>query len=227
MRLKTRYVSALCTLALVGTSTMAFAGAYGEDETAVETPAAPSAPPATVTQTAAPTEIQYGMGPYVGIGYALGLDSFSPGDFIQDERASNGYNVRGGYRFLKWMAVEALWENYVEWDFDPFGHFEAWTATVNGKFIYGTHAVQPYLAVGGGLMRGQRSYRDEKGKSVDPNANRSTDRDLDFLLRGGIGADLYLTEWLAINLEAAYNLPFGELEDYDFVGMTGGLGFHF
>jgi len=226
MRLRTRYISLLCTAALVASSTLAFAGAYGEEETTVETPAAPSAP-AAVTQTSAPKDIEYGMGPYFGLGYALGIDSFSPGPEITDERSSNGYNVRGGYRFLNWLAVEALWENYVEWDFDDHGHFEAWTATVNGKAIYGTHSVQPFGVLGVGLMRGARSFRDEKGTSVSLTANLPTDRDLEWMVRFGVGADFYVTEWLAFNIETAYNIPFGELEDYDFFGLTGGLGFHF
>ena len=227
MRLKTRYVSLLCCGVLIGSSGLAFAGAYGEEETTVETPVAPSAPPAAVSQTPVAPTLEYGMGPYVGFGYALGFDSFSPGIQIQDERASDGYNVRAGYRFLKWLAVEALWEHYTEWDFDPFGHFNAWTATVNAKAIYGLNPVQPFFVAGAGLMRGHRSFRDEMGISLDPLANAPSDTDLDWLVRFGIGVDFYLAEWVSFNLESAYNIPFGELEDYDFIGLTGGLIFHF
>jgi hypothetical protein len=253
--MKNVWISLLCASALFGGASCAFAGAYGEEGDVVETPAAPAAPAAV--QTEVKKEADYAkLGPYFGAGALLGLESFAEHDSvsaltdprtgqpfilpIEDVNVSNGYYARAGYRFLPWLAAEGLWERYNEFDIDPIGHFEAWSATANAKAIYGEANLQPYLVAGLGVLSGKQSFRNEaclngKAKCIrdvnPPQApvyptNESSDSDLEFMIRVGVGVDVYLAEFLSLDVEAAYNVPFGDLDDFRYIGLSAGLTYH-
>lgn len=209
------------TISLLGASLILFgavaahAGAYGEPEDPTDAPTPPPPAPPVPEPKAEPDYTA--AGPYLAAGGLVAFDSFTVGPQVTDENSSWGETVRGGYRFNKTWAAEAVWENYNEFDYDPAGHFEGWSLSGNVKAIYGEGDVQ-FFGVGGlGYM---------SGEELLPAATSSSD-DSAFMIRFGAGGTAYVTENLFTTLEAAYSIPFGDLEDRDFVGLSWVLGWHF
>jgi hypothetical protein len=141
-------------------------------------------------------------GGYIGIGGTYAFHWF-PGDFDDDVTGgiavktenSAGLNVRGGYRFNSWVALEgeyewiAGFENKVDGSkiFDLSYH----TFTANGKFIYpGWGRWQPWGLVGVGVTFLQLDDRAAQGGFLD-------DSTVGVAGRFGAGLDVYLSEnWL-------------------------------
>src|SRR5512141_67538 len=125
-------LSLVCSFGLLGGATSALAGAYGGTAQPEEMPQAPPAG-AAVAQATAPDYAA--VGPYIGIGglYAIELFDHTCGC---DYDNSGGFNVRAGYRVHPNIAVEALFEDYVEFERDDHysvttrdGHRSAWSTT--------------------------------------------------------------------------------------------------
>jgi hypothetical protein len=55
----------------------------------------------------------------------------------------------------------------------------------------------------------------------------STDTTTDIVMRFGSGLDYYATEQIVLTLGLDYLLPFGELEDLDYVSISWGLRYRF
>jgi opacity protein-like surface antigen len=223
--MKKQLIFAMCTSLLLGTATLAAAGAYGEPEQPIEVPAAPPAPPAPAPVVAAPMP----MGPdyartgwYLQGGVAYGFEDFDQGGSNNelgglDVDDSFGYDVRAGYRLSERVAVEAQFQHFLEFDLDENSgssadisaldaDLELWAATVNGKFFFTTGRIQPYALAGIGYGEGE----------VDVKGSGSTSEG-DFLGRVGLGVDAYATENLGIALEAGYIIPTGDIEDLNVI----------
>ncbi len=133
--------------------------------------------------------------------------------------AGNGdYGIGGklGYRITPNIAVEGIAENIkgfrmsdgkVDSDMDllNFG--------VMGKYYFMTDRIQPYLLAGAGVARSDVSHF-------------SYDNDGGFL-RGGLGADFYITSNFALFGEANYNRMMGGVSDLHHIDLQLGLMFRF
>lgn len=133
--------------------------------------------------------------------------------------AGNGdYGIGGklGYRITPNIAVEGIAENIkgfrmsdgkVDSDMDllNFG--------IMGKYYLMTDRIQPYLLAGAGVARSDVRHF-------------SYDNDGGFL-RGGIGADVYITSNFALFGEANYNRMMGGVSDLHHIDLQLGLMFRF
>jgi opacity protein-like surface antigen len=206
-------MSCACALGLLFSASAAYAGAYGEQIDATESPASPPAP-AAVYET---EEVDYAqVGPYIGLGGVYAIELFDGGMNVDN---SNGFHVRAGYRVHPNVAIEARYEHYLGFETDPGpGHFEGWMATANVKGYILTGRFQPFLLFGMGYLN--MTY---------PGTNRAGDANPgdDFAMRFGIGMDTCLTEHIAIGPEVAYVLPIGDVDDLSFVTVALGLQYKF
>jgi opacity protein-like surface antigen len=213
--MRNKILPSLLSVGFVLVAGTAFAGAYGEDVDAVESPAAPPAAAEVVEETA----IDYARtGPYLGAGglYAIELfDDNSVGGARTDN--SGGFEVHGGYRFHPNFAGEVRYEWFNEFDLDP-GHIDGWAISANAKGYLLTGRVQPYGLVGLGLMHGDGSAGNFAGAAHPSNG---------FMMRFGGGLDVYITEHLAIGPEFAYLLPTGSANDLDLFTIALGHTFRF
>lgn len=222
--MKKEVVSLVCVFALLGGTTAAFAGAYGEQEQAEELPAPP--PPAPAMAPAPEPEIDYAApGAYIGAGGIYAIENFQHTHGL-DVDNSSGFQVRGGYRFLPNLAAELLYQRYTQFDTDPVGHASGWGLFANVKGIILTGRFQPFALVGLGYASGSQSFRNEKGTAPFP-TNISTDDNSAFAMRFGGGLDIYLTPNWQTGFEVAYVLPTGSLDDAQATTIGWGFNYHF
>ena len=120
--------------------------------------------------------------------------------------------------------------------------FEITTVTGNLKAHLLTGPYQPFLLVGGGMMtvkseikETDKMYETEtvQGEVVpkfpDWPGIAGSDRTTEFALRFGGGLDVYSfgTDSVVITAGVDYVLPFGDLEDFDYVSISVGLQYRF
>jgi len=150
-------------------------------------------------------------GGYFGIGGAFALERF---DIEGQQHDSGSVLFRAGYRGLPWLAVELQGE--VLPHFEGSGSAEndvsAFQVSVNGKLVLPLGRVEPWAMFGIGIL------------DVDEDEGGRRD---DFAFRYGVGADLHLTSRWSLYVEAAYLLPTGSVDRYDYATFGGGLLFRF
>ena len=130
-----------------------------------------------------------------------------------DGRTDVGTGVSGrlGYRFSPQLALEgqADWSgDFAEGPFD----LTSTTVTLNAKYYLAQRQVQPYLLAGIGAQ------------IADTNLSRSESA---FAARVGGGLDFYLNERLGLLAEAAYVIPTGDLDGFDYVSVGWGVFYRF
>lgn len=148
---------------------------------------------------------------YVGGGALYVQDAFR-GDAGRaiDEGSLAGARVLGGYRTHRHFATE------VDLDVASRGFVNAVATTVAEKGYLTTGRVQPYgvAAIGAVHARASSLF----GGHVDGNGA---------LARLGGGLDVYATPHVVVNLEAAYAMPTGDLEEFRTVPLTLGAQYRF
>ncbi|MFN2426475.1 MAG: outer membrane beta-barrel protein [Candidatus Binatia bacterium] len=237
--MKMKSVSSLfCAVAIFGTASVAMAGAYGEPEQAEEIPR--SAPPVAETVVEVDDFSPY---PYIAAGGVYAKEFFE-GDVHQVNTTYGwGWNARVGYRFHEMVAVELFAEHIVEFDSDAGGRNQstdrkAWSLMPMVKFYPIQGFCEPYLSVGGGLIRGdhgnnwQLSRFNGSPTQFDPvggkNSGNGVDQGYGFGMRFGIGADFYATEQVFIAPEVAYVLPLtSDVNNYDYMSVSLSVGYAF
>lgn len=202
--MKKEIVGLFCVCALLGGTTAAVAGAYGEKDQAEELPATPPAVESTA-EAAAEVETFSAPGAYMEIGGVYVVENFGEetNTIGSDYGNSGGYQLRAGYRIRPWVAVEGEWEHDIDFGDNLEGSLYALTA--NGKFYYPFDCrFQPYALIGMGWVNGMNDDSEREDESA-----------LGF--RFGIGIDTYITKNIGIAAEAGYVLPVtGYLADHDF-----------
>jgi hypothetical protein len=198
----------VCASVLLGSASLAMAGAYGEPVAPEEGPAPVAVAPAVVEE--APLGYWF-----IGAGALFSIENFHC-----DADNAWGYNVRGGYRFNKWVALEAEWEHPVD-NFDDAdkvdgfgrldGDIEVWAATANGKFYPISGMFQPYALIGGGYGQADLPHDDNGG----------------FVARFGLGLDILFTENFGMDTEVGYLLGTGSISDYDTIPISVGFFYNF
>jgi opacity protein-like surface antigen len=168
-----------------------------------------------------------GVGGSYGIAPALDDQSLLL-DFLSLSVDDNsfGVNARGGYRCNQHLSAEAE----VEWldGFEVFSELGvvklgiikvepvAVTANVKGYLLTGRY--QPFLLVGGGAITAKHTASEGLTGSF---------RENEFVMRFGGGIDVYATENVVVSVEGGYVLPFGKLDDLDYVNVGLGLQYRF
>ncbi len=175
---------------------------------------------------------------YLGLNYAQGfnfvqeaVDAISGGDL--DSGDTWGLNVRGGYRFFSWLALEVNYE-FMD-NFTTNGSFgstdiQSNTITVGPKFLIPTWRIQPYLLLGFGTQGATldftrafpRLYGDGRTTDWNPAA------------RPGLAIACYITQNVVANLEVAGVLVAGKFENQSmslsdpiYLSIGGGLQYRF
>ena len=154
-----------------------------------------------------------------------------------DVEDSWGANGRIGYRLGSWFAAEIQYEWIDSFDVDlsavglPVGaaSLEAQTVTLNGRLIAPIWRTQPYLLIGIG-----GAFYDFKDNTAGNILGGSGDR-TGVAGRTGGGFDVYLTNRLVLNAEAAvllttgdFNTPAaGDLNDPYYLSVGVGLRYQF
>jgi opacity protein-like surface antigen len=217
MNIRERSVSLLTVAAFLASASIANAGAYGDAEQPTELPAPPPAhsprvdnsPPRVGSirevKEAEPDFARNGF--YAVLGGTYAFESFETP--VADDSA--GVNVRLGYRLHPHVAVEAEYEWYDDFADSGQPSVDGWWAGVNAKLYTATGWLQPYFLVGAGVLG-----FDGGEEEVEEYATR---------IGGGI--DFYATENVAVDLEIAYLLPTGDLDDFNVVPVSLNLMYRF
>lgn len=150
-------------------------------------------------------------GPYLGAGGVYAFENFS--GRAQADSGSGGYNLRAGYRFNGYFALEAGWEQLISFD-GPNEDTSMWMVGVSGKFFPFQGIIQPYLAAGAGWLGVD-----------DKSPNGKDDDNLGFNF--GLGLDVCITRNWAFNTEVGYLLPTGGISDYQAIPLSFGFLYRF
>ena len=157
-------------------------------------------------------------GPYIGLGGAFAEEMFDRGG----ANAGAAINARLGYRFLDFLAVEALGE-YEPYFKGTSGKFDSadistWAGYGNAK-LYPVARwsgwFQPYALAGLGYMFG-----DVEGNNQHENENGPSGR-------FGAGVDMFLTEHVFFTIDGAYLLPWNDASELDQWLVGGALQYRF
>jgi opacity protein-like surface antigen len=143
---------------------------------------------------------------------------------------SFGFNGHVGYRCHSRVSAEVE----VEW-LDGFNgtafqdgagkiysaNIEPVVVTTNLKGFLMTGRYQPFLQVGAGVMTAETKLRNLTVSGSE--SNRTTE----FAMRFGGGLEFYATKHIVLTLDTDYVLPFGDLENLDYVTIGWGLQYRF
>lgn len=161
-------------------------------------------------------------GVYIGLRGLYALENFDRGAAIESVDLdigaddAGGFGLRGGYRMHPNFAAEVLFQYYggfavadrASGDND---HFNGWSLTGNFKGYPLIGRIQPYGLAGFGTL----VFTEKRGE------------DLDFVTRLGGGVDVYISDAVVVDLEIAYVLPAGSLDDYQFATFGAGIQYRY
>jgi hypothetical protein len=163
-------------------------------------------------EAAAPNEVSYvRRGLFAGLGGATAVEFFD-GDGASGEEVGLGLNVRTGFRCSERESAELEFEWIEGFDGERPEDAALWVLTSNAKIALLTGRIQPFLLAGIGILHG------------DP-ASRGPHTDLTGRLGGGV--DVFVTQQLAVSLDASYVIPTGTVQQLDAVSIGWGLRYHF
>ena len=146
---------------------------------------------------------------------------------------SFGFNGRVGYRCHRRFSaeVEVEWLDGFDADLtqpgvDQLAHvyYEPVVVTTNVKGFILTGRYQPFLLLGAGAMTADIKLRDSVGLEF---TGLRSETENAFALRFGGGIDLYATENVVLNVGVDYVLPFGNLDDLDYITIGWGVQYRF
>jgi len=144
-------------------------------------------------------------GPYVGGGFVWAFENFdldqvrSFSGVDVSASGSPGLDLRGGYRFNRWIAVEGNYQYYANFDIDTGDadvfDLRAFSFFASAKGYPLDGRVQPYGMFGIGVMGAL--LEDDYDLDIE-------ETDASFTLRAGGGIDVYVTRHFLLNLDVAY-----------------------
>ncbi|HEY2774267.1 MAG TPA: porin family protein [Candidatus Binatia bacterium] len=169
---------------------------------------------AFVTPSTAADELYGRSGPYVAGGGTYAFQEFS-GSASKHDSPDNawGYQIKGGYRFNEWFALEIDWSHLPKFG-DSTGDTEVLQLDADAKFYPFHGIVQPYLLAGAGW----NSVNDKRAGGDDTNGAG---------FRFGGGLDFYITRNWGLYTEADYLLGTGSRSNYGSVPLSFGVLYRF
>ena len=150
-----------------------------------------------------------------------------------------GFDLRGGYRFMDFFALEGVFEYGNEFEADssfPDDDFPDRTASVNSEIStigFWTNAkgilplgmVEPYLSGGIGLLYADeltiaQVWEQPMGATAPVQVKLSeSDGPVVFAGRVAGGIDFAITEHAGLFAEASYAMPTDDLSDFDYIAV--------
>ena len=183
---------------------------------------------------------------YCDPGWYLILGGLTAWEQFQDTEGADigtslGFELRGGYRVLKYFAAEGQIDFLSGFRLstnDPdVGDLAVdgtvFTANVRGYLPF--ERFQPYGLLGIGGMYARVRTEEAVGTICQPGfygwwcsgVYGQLEEGTDFVARLGGGLDIYVTEYIAITLDAAYILPFDRLSELRYISFNWGAMFRF
>lgn len=221
--MKKELMTLVCGVALLGSASVAMAGAYGEPAQAEEMPAASPAAPAPVAE---PEPDYARTGAYIGIGGSYAIEFFGgegDGNLIGN---SSGLKAYVGYRAHPNVAVQLRYDRYFGFDTDDNGRagdfggeYTAWALMTDVKAYLLTGRYQPYVIIGLGYM--------DFDASLNTRANTTPDAGAGFAMRYGAGLEAYVNENISLGPEIAWLQPYGDADDLASLTIGAGLTYKF
>ena len=182
-------------------------------------------------------------GAYVGASGAFGISLFEDEfDVASLENPglgdSAGFQIKAGYRFNDWLAIEAQYEwlnefivtqtNETLYESETIAEFRPQTVTANLKLILPSGRIEPHIILGLGLGIWE-------GKGIRSGISRTTSA---FAGRVGAGLDFHLTPSWTLNASGTAILGMAEFElearavplairDLYYVSVGAGVVYHF
>jgi hypothetical protein len=149
---------------------------------------------------------------------------------VVETQSAGTFNLRGGYRVWSWLALEGMYEGAYGYDVGIRGTRLADLTTHSllgsAKLFIPTWRLQPYLMLGIGAQ-----YGDFSGTVI---LDRFDTERWDFMIRVGLGLDVYLTRHWLVNVEFAPSVRFAsytripsESTDNVSVTLSGGIQYRF
>ena len=132
---------------------------------------------------------------------------------------SQGFNLRVGSRLSQWASLEIEFEWIDDFFPDERQDFQIVTGSVNTRVYPVGGRFQPYVLAGLGIVSSVVDHRDRDSSIRQSNA--------DWAIRAGGGLDAYLTEIIAISVEATYVWTVGDVKDVDHVSIGLGILYRF
>lgn len=165
-------------------------------------------------------------GPYLGAAGLYAVEDFDAS--LYGVKNSGGVAGFAGYRVHRYVAVELRGEVIDGFEVNSrFAGTSLREAEIDGFVITGgpkvyplSGAFQPWVGIGVGAFRA-------KIDAIRGDGSRVTDRATEPAIRPAAGIDLYLSEYLALQVEAAYVSPGGQLENLDFAVFSAGAMLRF
>ena len=164
---------------------------------------------------------------FAGAGVSYVVERFDDGDlkdFPGNSSIDNswGFNVFGGYWWIKHLAFEGNINWYADFDGQAESNrdFEIsiWTAMLDVRVLSPSlwqDRIFPYARVGGGWMDVEID-----AKTVDSN-------DSDFAYNMGLGVDFFVTHKLSVGLDGKYVWGTGDVSDFNHSTFTLRAAYHF
>jgi opacity protein-like surface antigen len=152
---------------------------------------------------------------FAGAGVSYVVERFDDGDlkdFPGNSSIDNswGFNVFGGYWWIKHLAFEGNFNWYADFDGQAATNrnFEIsiWTAMLDVRVLSPSlwqDRIFPYARVGGGWM------------DVDIDANSIDSSDSDFAYNVGLGVDFFVTHKLSLGLDGKHVWGTGDVSDFN------------
>jgi len=167
----------------------------------------------------APAHVE--AGPYAGVVAGGVVEQYDlPSGFDGETAWTAG--LRGGWRFERHAAIELAYEEIFESDLDgptgTIGEVSGRTIVVQGKGYLVDAPLQPYLLAGIGLIDAEVDDSLGAGLSEDDTAT---------VYKLGGGLEAHSGEHLTFFIESAWTKPDGDLSDYEFVTILGGVNWRF
>ncbi|MEH6452320.1 MAG: porin family protein [Psychromonas sp.] len=154
---------------------------------------------------------------YAGGNFAQGFNFITEAIDVKtgskiDTEDTWGLNIRGGYRFNSWLAVEGVYEFMEGFETESLvGSTKTRTNSlmIGPKFVMPFWRTQPYLGIGLGTQYGNLDY---KSSILRERSGNKTDWSL--AIRPALGLDFYITEQFVANLELAGVFVSGKFENF-------------
>ncbi|MGD8343479.1 MAG: porin family protein [Desulfobacterales bacterium] len=164
---------------------------------------------------------------FAGAGVSYVVERFDDGDlkdFPGNSSIDNswGFNVFGGYWWIKHLAFEGNINWYADFDGQAESNrdFEIsiWTAMLDLRVFSPSlwqDRIFPYVRIGGGWM------------DVDIDANTVDSSDSDFAYNVGLGVDFFVTHKLSLGLDGKHVWGSGDVSDFNHSTFTLRAAYHF
>jgi opacity protein-like surface antigen len=163
---------------------------------------------------------------FIGAGLSYAWENFDEKELEGISRDANidnswGVNIYGGYKFIKYLAVEGNFNWYADFDGKADGEdfdISIWTLMLDLKVmspLLWNDRLSPYVKGGGGYMVSE----------VDAKGSNTNEEDFAFNLGGGF--DVFVTDQVSVGLDGKYVWGTGDVDDFNhYVGAIR-VGFHF